>query len=559
MVERMQGRRLASSSPNSPIAIANAKTTELTPPPQIDSHSNSLEFSLTSTTSDPPTIMHATTTTSAKESSKYSSGVESNPPQQVAGTLLNDPSSGFHFQYHQRRHYGEVSDATNVIRNIREHDEVNVAPKPPPQESRCLMSDMEADGYDTPWVLITSGETGTPLVNAQTKPSPPQAGLFGIVSARERERKHEGGLGATPTEREREGRLAEERQRKLDDFQKQQPEMVQNGSMYGSQFGPGLDPTRTDPIMLNLMDSQRLILAAQGTAAQVYRQSLPESPAQVYRRSLPGSPAPSPPSRLQGATLRGKVSRLFDSLTATARKKTLELPPLPETESHLNSPGVSPALTTPDPPPALTHTATTRSEIGYSSEVGPSPPQQVVGALSSRNRSDPASYSKSHQRQHYDKNSDGLEAWTFLERDVANVGPKPLRSLPPRESGGPLVNTLMKLPPLQTGLLRALPARKREKKPQGGLGAARTERERERRLATYGSRLGPVHVTPSDTCQTAVHSPGYGEGANGKGKRKAGQDRWAESSSLAPVDPVTTSVSEGGTLLAPSSPSYAER
>jgi len=81
-------------------------------------------------------------------------------------------------------------------------------------------------------------ETGASLVNVPTKPPPPQTGLLGAVSAHERERKREGGLMATLTARERDRRLAEERQRRLDDFQKQQLEMVQNWSMYGPQFSP---------------------------------------------------------------------------------------------------------------------------------------------------------------------------------------------------------------------------------------------------------------------------------------------------------------------------------
>ena len=61
-------------------------------------------------------------------------------------------------------------------------------------------------------------ETGASLINVPNKPPPPQTGLLGAVTAHERERKREGGLGATLTERERERRLAEERQRKLDEF-----------------------------------------------------------------------------------------------------------------------------------------------------------------------------------------------------------------------------------------------------------------------------------------------------------------------------------------------------
>ena len=128
-------------------------------------------------------------------------------------------------------------------------------------------------------------ETGASLVNVPTKPPPPQTGLLGAVSAHERERKREGGLGAALTERERDRRLAEERQRKLDDFQKQQLEMAQNGSMYGSQFGAGFNPMMANPMMagmnpmmggwgFNPMMGNPQMLAAQQAAAQAYQQTM---------------------------------------------------------------------------------------------------------------------------------------------------------------------------------------------------------------------------------------------------------------------------------------------
>jgi CCR4-NOT transcriptional complex subunit CAF120 len=80
-------------------------------------------------------------------------------------------------------------------------------------------------------------ETGASLINVPNKPPPPQTGLLGAITAHERDRKREGGVGAALTEREREKRLAEERQRKLDDYQRQQLEqMQQGGSMYGQQL-----------------------------------------------------------------------------------------------------------------------------------------------------------------------------------------------------------------------------------------------------------------------------------------------------------------------------------
>ncbi|THV07320.1 hypothetical protein K435DRAFT_959906 [Dendrothele bispora CBS 962.96] len=95
-------------------------------------------------------------------------------------------------------------------------------------------------------------ETGASLINVPNKPPPPQTGLLGAVSAHERERKREGGLGAALTEREREKRVAEERQRKFDEQQRQQMEqMQQGGSMYGF---PGYNPMMMgmNPMMMGM-------------------------------------------------------------------------------------------------------------------------------------------------------------------------------------------------------------------------------------------------------------------------------------------------------------------
>ncbi|KAF9223773.1 hypothetical protein BS17DRAFT_117890 [Gyrodon lividus] len=94
-------------------------------------------------------------------------------------------------------------------------------------------------------------ETGGSLVNVPNKPPPPQTGLLGAITAHERERKREGGVGATLTEREREKRMAEDRQRKLDEFQRQQLEMAQSG-MFGGQFPMGMNPMMGNPMMMGM-------------------------------------------------------------------------------------------------------------------------------------------------------------------------------------------------------------------------------------------------------------------------------------------------------------------
>ncbi|KAF8896461.1 hypothetical protein BD779DRAFT_1496046 [Infundibulicybe gibba] len=94
-------------------------------------------------------------------------------------------------------------------------------------------------------------ETGASLINVPNKPPPPQTGLLGAITAHERERKREGGVGAALTEREREKRLAEERQRRFDDHQRQQlDQMQQGGSMYGAQFG--YNPMMANPMMMGM-------------------------------------------------------------------------------------------------------------------------------------------------------------------------------------------------------------------------------------------------------------------------------------------------------------------
>jgi CCR4-NOT transcriptional complex subunit CAF120 len=153
-------------------------------------------------------------------------------------------------------------------------------------------------------------ETGASLINVPNKPPPPQTGLLGAITAHERDRKREGGVGAALTEREREKRLAEDRQRKLDELQRQQLEqMQQGGSLYGQQlagFNPMMNPM--NPMMMgmnpmvpsfmgypNMMpgfgNPQHMFAAQQ--AAQAYQQamySLSQAGSQIGGEG--GTPAP---------------------------------------------------------------------------------------------------------------------------------------------------------------------------------------------------------------------------------------------------------------------------
>lgn len=65
-------------------------------------------------------------------------------------------------------------------------------------------------------------ETGGPLLQLEHKAQMPQGGLVGAIASHERDRKRDGGLGATLTERDRERRTAELRQREMDQMGQRQ-------------------------------------------------------------------------------------------------------------------------------------------------------------------------------------------------------------------------------------------------------------------------------------------------------------------------------------------------
>ncbi|KAI6128981.1 hypothetical protein EDD16DRAFT_29450 [Pisolithus croceorrhizus] len=149
----------------------------------------------------------------------------------------------------------------------------NPLPEPPPPPQRDTFVQIEPASVSmtkafTPHGLLSAGmqdkqdrsakrqeelarETGASLINVPNKPPPPQTGLLGAITAHERERKREGGVGAALTEREREKRLAEDRQRKLDEYQRQQLEMAQSGMFGGQPFG-NFNPMMANPMMMGM-------------------------------------------------------------------------------------------------------------------------------------------------------------------------------------------------------------------------------------------------------------------------------------------------------------------
>ncbi|KAG8803911.1 hypothetical protein FRC17_006082 [Serendipita sp. 399] len=139
-------------------------------------------------------------------------------------------------------------------------------------------------------------ETGASLVNVPPAPPPPQMGLVGAITAHQRDRDREGGIGATLTDRERERRLAEERQRKYDELQRAQLENMSSGAMqqnfnpmmmnpmYGwgmpmmypmggmgmSPWGSGMTPQQQQQQQYQMWAAQQ----AQQAAMQAYQQAM---------------------------------------------------------------------------------------------------------------------------------------------------------------------------------------------------------------------------------------------------------------------------------------------
>ena len=85
-------------------------------------------------------------------------------------------------------------------------------------------------------------ENGGPLVQLDYKSQAPQGGLVGAIANHERDRKREGGLGATLTERDRERRASEARQREVDQMQLQRPNNAYGGMPMGAFPGGGSMP-----------------------------------------------------------------------------------------------------------------------------------------------------------------------------------------------------------------------------------------------------------------------------------------------------------------------------
>ncbi|KZO89905.1 hypothetical protein CALVIDRAFT_523420 [Calocera viscosa TUFC12733] len=117
-------------------------------------------------------------------------------------------------------------------------------------------------------------ETGASRINVPSKPPPPQTGLLGAVTAHDRERNREGGMGATLTEREREKRVAEEHQRRLDEYQRAQLDEAEQAMSQGGQLDMygGAGPGMLHPMMTSMggMMPNAMMMGGYGMNPMVY-------------------------------------------------------------------------------------------------------------------------------------------------------------------------------------------------------------------------------------------------------------------------------------------------
>ena len=120
-------------------------------------------------------------------------------------------------------------------------------------------------------------EAGASLMNVPTRSPPRQTALLDTITAHELQRGHESDSGVALTERDRQEGTAEERERTPDDFQRQQLEVVQNGSKHGSQSDPGLDFMITNLRMMGMNPMTSIpqqVFVAQQAAVQAYQQAM---------------------------------------------------------------------------------------------------------------------------------------------------------------------------------------------------------------------------------------------------------------------------------------------
>ncbi|WVW80918.1 hypothetical protein I302_102909 [Kwoniella bestiolae CBS 10118] len=189
-------------------------------------------------------------------------------------------------------------------------------------------------------------ETGSSLINVPSKPPPPQMGLLGAVAAHEKERKNAGGIGATLTDREREKRLAEDRQREIEKLQRQQMDHMRQfgaGDMYGQQQFPygmqspmgmnmgmnmgmmGMPPMGYSSYQggFNPYAQQQAMMAAQ----MAYQQAMMMSAAGSQAGDHHDFPQPGSGSATPGGTGMGQPNNRASSPAGSTRSNNFSTPP----------------------------------------------------------------------------------------------------------------------------------------------------------------------------------------------------------------------------------------
>ena len=113
-------------------------------------------------------------------------------------------------------------------------------------------------------------ETGGPLLQLDAKPQVAQAGLVGAIASHQKDRKREGGIGAHLTEKDRERRLAEARQKELNQMHARNASFAGMGGgmpfagfggMAGMQGGPpgGGFGANMDPAQMQQRESSERV------------------------------------------------------------------------------------------------------------------------------------------------------------------------------------------------------------------------------------------------------------------------------------------------------------
>jgi CCR4-NOT transcriptional complex subunit CAF120 len=145
-------------------------------------------------------------------------------------------------------------------------------------------------------------EVGGPLVSLPSKPPPPQTGLVGAITSHQREKERTGGVGKALTEQQRDRRLAEQRQKQLDDLQReqlmqqQQQMQFQQQQMQQQQFyNPMMNPMMfggggmQSPGGMGMMNGQQMDPAMMQQAMMAAQQAFMQAMMQQYQQPSPNN------------------------------------------------------------------------------------------------------------------------------------------------------------------------------------------------------------------------------------------------------------------------------